>query len=210
MNRQTIRAHNEDLLFWERKLWNTGFQFIAGIDEAGRGPLAGPVVAAAVVFSPEPCIPGVNDSKRIVPSVRQELALAIEKQALGIGVGIVTEKEIDLINIRQASLLAMRLAVENLQVLPDFVLVDGKDIPDIPIQAQPIIKGDRISFSIAAASIIAKVIRDRMMVEFHNRYPKFGFDRHKGYATRDHLRALQLFGPCSIHRCSFKLIRSMR
>lgn len=201
------RTRISKLLHWERKLWATGYQFVAGIDEAGRGPLAGPVVAAAVVFSQQPYIPGMDDSKRVSSNVRQELVLAINENALGVGVGSVDEKEIDRTNIRQASLVAMRLAAESLPIIPDFALVDGRDIPELDLEARALIKGDRISFSIAAASIIAKVTRDQMMVEYHKIYPNYGFDRNKGYPTPEHLRALKLHGPCPIHRRSFRPIR---
>jgi ribonuclease HII len=202
----TEQTRIEKLLLWERKLWNAGYRFIAGIDEAGRGPLAGPVVAAAVVFSPEPYISQVDDSKRISPKLRYELAQVIKKTALAIGVGIVGEKEIDRINIREASLLAMRLAVEDLSLIPDYALVDGRDTPALGTRTTVLIKGDRISFSIAAASIIAKVTRDQEMIAYHRNYPDYGFDRHKGYATRYHLQALQRHGPCPIHRSSFRPI----
>jgi ribonuclease HII len=201
------RTRIEKLLLWERRLWSAGYCLVVGIDEAGRGPLAGPVVAAAVVFSPEPYIPNINDSKRISPKVRHELTLAIKKKALGVGIGVVDEKQIDRINIRQASLLAMQRAVQNLPLIPDYALVDGRDIPVLTSQARTLIKGDRVSFSIAAASIIAKVTRDQMMVDYHQIYPDYGFDRHKGYPTQRHLQAIQCHGTCPIHRCSFRPIR---
>jgi ribonuclease HII len=197
----------EQLLLWERRLWSAGYCLVAGIDEAGRGPLAGPVVAAAVVFFPEPYIPNINDSKRISSKVRNQLALVIKKKALAVGIGIVNEKQIDRINIRQASLLAMQRAVQNLPLIPDYALVDGRDIPVLTSQARALIKGDRVCFSVAAASIIAKVTRDQMMVKYHKIYPEYGFDRHKGYPTPRHLQAIQRYGPCPIHRRSFRPIR---
>lgn len=195
------------LLHWERELRDAGYHFIAGVDEAGRGPLAGPVVAAAVIFLQHPFIPKIDDSKKLSVKVRQQLAPMIKDHALGIGIGVVRENKIDRLNIRQASLLAMRLAVEDLPLIPDFVLVDGRDIPDLQSPAQALIKGDQTSFSIAAASIIAKVTRDQMLVEYHEIYPDYGFDRHKGYPTQTHLQALKRYGPCPIHRRSFRPIR---
>jgi len=201
------RSRIKKLLYWERQLWEAGYLFVAGVDEAGRGPLAGPVVAAAVVFPKEPFIAGITDSKKISAKVREQLASVIKVEALGIGIGIVDEREIDRSNIRQATLFAMQAALDDLPVVPDFVLIDGRDTLPSTRPSRALIKGDRISFSIAAASIIAKVTRDRLMVDYHEEYPKYGFLRNKGYPTREHLQALRRYGPCPIHRRSFRPIR---
>ena len=199
----------------ERRLWHHGVGAVAGVDEAGIGPLAGPVVAAAVMFPaqrlasahdiPAAWPQGVRDSKTLSATARQRLDLAIRQVAQAIGVGLVEVKEIDRLNIYQAGLKAMRLAVERLSVPPQRVLVDGRHIPllDCPQTAFP--KGDRDIFSIAAASIIAKVYRDRLMTELDSRYPHYGFARHKGYGTASHRAALREFGPCPVHRRSFRL-----
>ncbi|RKY05698.1 ribonuclease HII [Candidatus Poribacteria bacterium] len=192
-------------LSFEFSLRRRGYELIAGVDEAGRGPLAGPVVAAAVLFPPDVFIPGVCDSKRLSPERREELFEEIQGKAISIGIGIVDSHEIDRINILNASLKAMRMAVECLHPRPQIVLVDGPYTPQIDVECLPICKGDRTCFSIAAASIVAKVIRDRMMIDFHRLYPQYGFDRHKGYPTPQHYRALAEFGPCPIHRRSFNL-----
>ena len=180
-----------------------GYRHIAGLDEAGRGPLAGPVVAAAVLLPRRCLLPGLNDSKQIVESDRARLFAEIVRRATGVGIGAATEAEIDRLNILQASLLAMRRALMALPVQPDFLLLDAVTLSGLSIPQRPIIKGDGLSFSIAAASIVAKVTRDRLMVEYHRWYPQYNFAEHKGYGTPEHLRLLREHGPCAIHRRSF-------
>jgi ribonuclease HII len=187
----------------ERKLWLRGIKDIAGVDEAGRGPLAGPVVAAAVIFPKEFTINGVNDSKKLSAAKREELYALISKHAVSVGVGIVDHEIIDHINILQATFMAMRNALENLVVKPEFVIVDGNSFKHEMLSIQNVIDGDAKSFTIAAASIIAKVTRDRLMCELDLRYPQYGFARHKGYGTRQHIDAIRTYGLCEIHRKSF-------
>lgn len=177
---------------------------IAGIDEAGRGPLAGPVVAAAVVLSREDCIPGLNDSKLLSELARERLFAMVQARAVDVAVCIVEPKVIDKINILEATRVAMAQAVRRLKPSPDYLLIDGPISLDLDIAQKGIIKGDRKSLSIAAASIVAKVTRDRIMKELHELYPVYGFDRHKGYGTEAHRRALMEYGPCPAHRLSFK------
>lgn len=193
------------ILKYESRLWRQGCDLVAGVDEAGRGPLAGPVVAAAVILPKALYIPEVYDSKSLSPSKREILFERICEVAISIGIGVVDNHEIDRINILQASLKAMKMAVENLSPQPDFVLVDGIHLPDLPIRCMAIKKGDRLSLSIASASIIAKVTRDRMMVDFDRIYPQYGFAKNKGYPTPQHYKALSEHGPCPIHRRSFRL-----
>ncbi len=178
-------------------------QYICGIDEAGRGPVAGPVVAGAVVLSKDCRILYVNDSKKLSEKKREELYDVIMEKALSVGVGIVSHERIDEINILQATYEAMRMAIGSLTVVPDVLLNDAVTIPGIDIPQVPIIKGDAKSLTIGAASIIAKVTRDRIMVEYDSVYPGYGFARHKGYETAVHAQALRELGPCPIHRRSF-------
>jgi ribonuclease HII len=179
---------------------------IAGVDEAGRGPLAGPVVAAAVIL-PDKCeLPGLNDSKKLSVSRRNTLYRLIQRRARAIGVGIIEAGEIDRINIRQASFAAMRQALQQLKITPAHVLVDGFSIPGGPASQTGIIGGDQKSAHIAAASIIAKVTRDAMMIAFDREFPQYGFSRHKGYGTAEHLDALERLGPCPIHRFTFSRV----
>ncbi len=192
---------------YEQVLSESGFVRIAGVDEAGRGPLAGPVVAAAVIL-PFPCpIEGIDDSKRLSPARRALLYEKIHRHALACAAGICTVETIDAINILQAARRAMRQAVLGLSLSPDFVLVDAITIPEIPCPQRGIIHGDRLSLSIAAASIIAKVTRDRMLEELDREYPQYGFAVHKGYATREHLAAITRHGVCPAHRRSFAPVR---
>lgn len=180
---------------------------VCGIDEAGRGPLAGPVVAAAVILTPARIPEGLNDSKALSPKQRELLLNAIEKNAL-IGIGISEPEEIDRLNILHASLAAMRRAVLALPRLPDMALIDGNKLPpDMPCKAKTIVKGDSRSLSIAAASIVAKVTRDRLMIEAEARYPGYGLMRHKGYPTKAHMEAIKSLGASPIHRHSFKPVR---
>ena len=190
----------------ERLLWMQGIGSIAGVDEAGRGPLAGPVVAASVIFPRDVLIEGVNDSKKISEKQREKLYDVIRAQALAVGVGIVGHEVIDRINILQATILAMRKAIEEMKGKPDFVIVDGNSFRHETLRFQNVIGGDAKSFTIAAASIIAKVTRDRMMREFDHQYPNYGFAQHKGYGTQRHLDAIREFGLCEIHRKTFHSI----
>jgi ribonuclease HII len=193
------------LLAYERSLWDRGVQFIAGIDEAGRGPLAGPVVAAAVIFNADVRISGINDSKKLTSGQRERLYHAIRQEAVEVATGIVHEREIDRINILQATYKAMRMAVGSLSIRPGHLLIDGGPLPEKFYPQTPIVQGDRKCYSVAAASIIAKVTRDRMMIEYDEMFPQYGFAKHKGYGTKAHFDALRIHGPCAIHRKSFHL-----
>jgi len=190
----------------EEQRWAAGDSVVAGVDEAGRGPLAGPVVAAAVVLPRELSITGIDDSKRLSAARREELLELIERDAVGIGVGVVSQSVIDEINILRATHRAMREALGGLPVAPDHVLMDGDPVPELGFEQTAINQGDRKSTAIAAASIVAKVTRDRMLVEFDEKYPGYGFARHKGYGTREHISALMRLGPCEIHRRSFHIV----
>jgi len=197
---------NPDVFSYERAVWQQGLNYVAGVDEAGRGPLAGPVVAAAVIFLDDSGIDGVKDSKLMTPLQREKLYDEIIGEALCVGVGQASPVEIDRLNILQASLLAMRRAVEDLVITPEHVLIDGnQSVPHLCCPQQTIVKGDQHCFSISAASIIAKVTRDRMMIDYHQLYPHYGFDKHKGYPSKSHRRAIQEYGFCEIHRKSFKV-----
>lgn len=182
---------------------------LAGVDEAGRGPLAGPVVAAAVILPEGLRIEGVRDSKKVPERLRERLFLEISAKASAVGVGIVEAGEIDRINILVATKLAMRKAISALAVTPNLILIDALTLPDVPVRQVPIIKGDARSASIAAASIIAKVTRDRLMLDYHKAYPEYGFDRHKGYGTGSHIARINEFGPCPIHRMTFRKVISV-
>lgn len=187
----------------EDELRERGCSLIAGVDEAGRGPLAGPVVAAAVIFDQPVQLPWLNDSKKLSPSKRDALAWQIKKQSLAWAVGVSTVSEILRLNIYQASLVAMRRAVNALEISPQHLLVDGFSIPELDIPQTALVGGDGRSASIAAASIVAKTTRDRLMEVCHYLYPRYGFDRHKGYGTPGHLEALKQYGPCPLHRTGF-------
>ncbi len=193
-----------DLLHHEKLLWRQGIDWIAGVDEAGRGPLAGPVVAAAVIFRrQQPLMAGINDSKKLSARQREAAVDEIRAKAVSIGVGIVPETEIDRVNILQATYLAMLEAVAELDRRPDHLLIDGRGKPETFVPVTTLIKGDSLSMSIAAASIIAKVTRDRLMVQYHEQYPQYRFDKHKGYPTAMHIDAIRRWGWCPIHRRSF-------
>ena len=195
------------LLRRERELWQDGRERVAGVDEAGMGPLAGPVVAAAVYFAPGAGILGVNDSKRLTPAARSDLAAAIRERATAWSVAQVEPDEIDRMNIYRAGLLAMRRAVLGLAPAPDYVLVDGRtEIPGLLSTQEKRIGGDRSCFAIAAASILAKTARDEMMLRYHEQFPEYGFAEHKGYATASHRAAIVRLGPSPIHRRSFVLL----
>jgi ribonuclease HII len=189
---------------FEKEIRTEGFKLVAGLDEAGRGPLAGPVVAAAVVLSPRVRLPGVDDSKRLSAKQREESFALLNRKASAIGVGIVEAEEIDQLNIHRASLKAMEKAVAALPCFPDFLLIDGLFTLNLPLPQKAIIKGDQICLSIAAASIVAKVIRDRMMIAYHQEYPEYNFARHKGYGTKEHLQAIEKYGRCPLHRRTFR------
>jgi ribonuclease HII len=193
--------------FFERMFYGRGYQKIAGLDEVGRGPLAGPVVAAAVILPRQGIGQELFDSKKIPPKKRDGLYEAIRAEALGVGLGIVGQEEIDQINILEASLKAMVLAVESLPIPPDFLLIDGSHGLNLLIPQKPIRKGDQLSNSIAAASIVAKVTRDRMMLEYHERYPEYNFAEHKGYGTKAHRMAIAKFGICELHRKTFRGVK---
>jgi ribonuclease HII len=196
----------------ENAVWQNGYRYIAGIDEVGRGPLAGPVVAAAVILPGEfeaDWKPLVNDSKQVTPSVREELFPYITGIAISIGVGQSDVKTIDRKGIAKATRLAMKKAVDQLSPPPDFLLVDYLHLPEIRLPQKGITHGDCLSFSIACASIIAKVTRDHLMVELDKTYPGYKFAQHKGYGTPEHLECLRRFGPSPVHRCSFQPVRDM-
>jgi ribonuclease HII len=193
----------ERMLRYERELWAKGLRTIAGVDEAGRGPLAGPVVAAAVIVEPGFYIPGVDDSKKLTPATRNALFEDIMRGSVSVGVGIVDHETIDRVNILNATLEAMGIAVASLKKRPEFLLIDGNRFRGGGIPFSTIVDGDALCFSVAAASIIAKVTRDRIMVEYDTEYPQYGFARHKGYGTRQHRSAILEHGVCPIHRKSF-------
>lgn len=193
----------DKMLEYERKLYNEGYEYICGIDEAGRGPLCGPVVAAAVILKKDDHIEGVNDSKKLSEKKREMLFEIIKERAVAYSVGIVDEKTIDEINILEATRLAMKKAVEGLKVKAEYALVDAEKKVPISIPYTPIIKGDQLSESIAAASIIAKVTRDHMVLELDGKYPEYNFKKNKGYGTREHTDAIIKYGLCDAHRRSF-------
>ena len=196
-----------DTWVFEKTLSTEGYNAIAGVDEAGRGPLAGPVVSAAVILPFDFDDQGVTDSKKLTLRQRESLYIRIYRQARAVSIGIVDAAEIDRINILQASLLSMAMAVASLRPQPDYVIIDGKFGIPSPIAQQSIVKGDNHSVSIAAASIVAKVSRDHLMQRYHEDFPEFGFDRHKGYPTKAHKAAIAAHGPCWIHRRSYKGVR---
>jgi len=193
--------------YFERMYYGQGYQRIAGVDEVGRGPLAGPVVAAAVILPKDGIGEELFDSKKISWKKREELYESIFLKALSVGIGVVGQEEIDLLNIFQATLKAMALAVQNLSTPPDFLLIDGPQGLRLPLPQKPIRKGDQLSNSIAAASIVAKVTRDRMMLEWHQKYPQYNFAKHKGYGTKEHRMAIERFGLCEIHRKTFRGVK---
>lgn len=201
---QKEAARLQTLLKYETEAFQRGHARVAGVDEAGRGPLAGPVVAAAVILSPDALPAGVNDSKKLTPEKREELFPLIQQKARAFGIGQASVAEIDTLNIYQAARLAMERAIEALDPAPDFLLTDAMPLPKFKaIPQKPLVHGDALSLSIAAASILAKVTRDRMMGQMQERYPQYGFENHKGYGTEEHLAALGSHGPCPEHRLSF-------
>ena len=197
------------MLFYEKQAMSDGYKVIAGVDEAGRGPLAGPVVSAAVVLPETFNAPGIDDSKKLSEKKRETLFPLIQAQAIAFGIGMADHEEIDRINILQASLLSMKRAVDALHFAPDYLLIDGKFTIDSTIAQRPVIKGDALSLSIAAASIMAKVTRDRIMAELDAQYPQYGLKRHKGYPTKAHKEAILAHGPCPVHRRSFKGVKDI-
>ena len=188
---------------YENQAREQGIVLVAGMDEAGRGPLAGPVVAAAVILDPENPVYGVDDSKKLSPKKRAALKAEIEEKAISVGIGIVDVDTIDTINILEATKLAMKKAVAALDPQPQQLLIDAVQLKDLPIPQQPIIKGDALSVSIAAASIIAKETRDEMLKAYDELYPEYGFASHKGYGTKQHMDAIRTYGPLPIHRKTF-------
>ncbi len=192
-------------LHFENELWESGKNFVAGIDEAGRGPLAGPVVAAAVIFPQGYFFEGVNDSKKLNEKKRTELFDIIKTNSLSVGVGIIGQDVVDEVNILKATFMAMHRAIESLNPVPHHLLIDGPHFAEASIPSTKIIGGDAKSFTIAAASIIAKVTRDKLMMEYDTLYPQYGFAKHKGYGTKEHLDAIRKYGTCKIHRRSFKI-----
>ena len=203
------RLRLDAMRHFERVLWKSGIRDIAGVDEAGVAPLAGPVVAAAVVFAPDTEIAGINDSKQLDAPTREALAIEIRAKASGVAVGLGSVEDIDRINIYHAALLAMQRAVEGLPRKPQHVLVDARTVPNIDMPQNAFNKGDGLNFSIAAASIIAKTTRDAMMVELDREFPGYGFASHKGYPTAEHREAFMKLGPCKWHRMSFPVIHEM-
>lgn len=191
----------------ERGLWQNGVQLVCGVDEVGRGPLAGPVVAAAVILPEHVELKGVRDSKALTPHKREELYPQILESCISFGIGQVDPMVIDEVNILQATFIAMRRALNKLKVVPQHILVDGCLIPQLPLLQTPIKGGDRKSLSIASASILAKVFRDRLMECYDLRYPQYKFAKNKGYGTREHVEAIFKYGPCEIHRKSFRPLR---
>ena len=191
-----------EITMWEIED-SLGMHLICGVDEAGRGPLAGPVCAAAVILPEHLQIPGLNDSKKLTDKKRRELFPIIQEQAVAWGIGLASETEIDEINILQATFLAMRRALEQLNARPEIALIDGNRETDFGLPVKTVVKGDSLSANIAAASVLAKVTRDNIMVEMAEQYPEYGFEIHKGYGTKAHYEALRTYGPCPIHRKTF-------
>ena len=192
-----------NLYRYEEELYDNGYKNVCGIDEAGRGPLAGPVVVAACIMPPFLRIDGINDSKQLSEKKREELYKIIVKEALAYSIVFINEKDIDNLNILNATKKGMLKCLEDIKVKPDYVLIDAVELPELKIESKAIIHGDALSASIAAASILAKVSRDHYMEAMDKKYPNYGFARHKGYGTKAHLDALEKYGPCAIHRKTF-------
>ncbi len=201
------QARIQLLLVEEKKLWNKGFLLLAGIDEAGRGPLAGPVVAAACILPAVFDLPGLNDSKMLTESKREKLYTQIQDQAIDYALGSAEPAEIDALNILQATKLAMKRAIEGLTVRPHYLMIDAVELPTVNLPQLPLVGGDRLSATIAAASILAKVTRDRLMVELDILYPEYTFSKNKGYGTSEHMKVLRRLGPCPLHRRSFAPVK---
>ena len=194
---------------YDESLRKKGFLRIAGIDEAGRGTLAGPVVAAAVVLKKGLKIDGLRDSKQVPAKEREILFHKIQSSSVDIGIGVVGNEEIDRLNILVATKLSMRLAVEKLSAPPDILIIDALSLPSVPIRQLSPIKGESVSASVAAASIIAKFTRDTIMLDYHRQYPDYNFEKHKGYSTKEHIEMIRLHGPCPIHRKTFHRVMSL-
>ena len=191
----------------ENSVYEEGFEIICGVDEAGRGPLAGPVCAAAVILPKGLEIPGLTDSKKLTDKKRRELFPVIKELAVAYGIGLASHEEIDEINILQATYLAMERALAQLSVKPDIALIDGNRAKDFGLPVRTVVKGDSLSMNIAAASILAKVARDRYITEMGEKYPEYNFQKHKGYGTKEHLEAIAKYGPSPIHRLTFKGVK---
>lgn len=212
--RRYERAKKEDarllaLYSLEREAWGEGRELVAGVDEAGRGPLAGPVSVAAVILPHELKLPHLNDSKKLSAKVREELFLEIKEKAMAVGTALIDAETIDRVNIYQATINGMYDAIFSLRPEPQEVLIDAVPLAALPMPSRSIVRGDALSASIAAASIIAKVTRDHLMDEYDKKYPEYGFAHHKGYGTAEHIEALKKYGPCPIHRRSFEPVRSL-
>jgi ribonuclease HII len=206
MYRKTLEE--QDWLIREKNLWNSGLSYVAGVDEAGRGCLAGPVVAAAVILPPHTDIEGIYDSKLMTPKAREQAYVNIIDQCHCVSIGASSNRDIDRTNILMATMLAMKRALNRMKIRPEYILIDGNKCPDnLPAQSEAIIGGDRTSRSIAAASIIAKVTRDRLMVNLSRFYQRYGFDKHKGYGTAQHIAAIKSYGATPHHRLSFRPIK---
>ncbi len=189
---------------FEKAALNSGFNAVCGVDEAGRGPLAGPVCAAAVILAPDTVIEGLDDSKKLSEKKRERLFDVITEKAISFSVAFGTLEEIESLNILEATFLAMNRAIDGLSVKPDFALIDGNRAPkNIKIPCETVIKGDSKSMSVAAASVLAKVTRDRLMLKYDAEYPQYDFKKHKGYGTKEHIEFIKKYGPCEIHRLSF-------
>ncbi len=201
------RARLLHMYSYERQVWAMGYKLVAGLDEVGRGPLAGPVVAAAVILPGEVMLPGLEDVRRLTARRRQEVYEEIREKALAIGIGMVQPDGIDEAHVTMATYRAMVKAVQDLAVAPDYLLVDGVHLPDVTQPQAPIVNGDGQSCSIAAASVVAKVARDAYMIEVDKIYPQYGFASHKGYGTQEHREALERYGPCPLHRRSGGAVR---
>lgn len=204
-----MKKENIDLLSYEKELYKKGYNLICGTDEAGRGPLVGPVVAAAVILPKNYQLPGLNDSKQLSEKKREEYFPIIKNEAISYGIGIVDAKTIDEINIYAASRLAMQKAIENMNVTPDFVLTDAMPMKDYELPVMPIVHGDALSINIAAASVLAKVTRDHIMLELDQKYPEYEFKKHKGYPTKRHLELLKIYGPTKDYRFTYKPVRDL-
>lgn len=190
-------------LEFEQKAMDNGYKAVCGVDEAGRGPLSGPVCAAAVILPENTVIEGVNDSKKLTEKKRELLFDVIKASALSYSIAYASVAEIEELNILNATMLAMKRAVESLEIKPDFAMIDGNRVPQLSIDSEPIVKGDAKSMSIACASILAKVSRDRLLYDYAKQYPQYGFDKHKGYGTKLHIEMIKEYGPCPYHRMSF-------
>ncbi len=207
MNQQGIMPskNRDDIFLYDRNI-RLKYPLIAGIDEAGRGPLAGPVVAAAVILPSDLIIKGLRDSKETTERLRKRIFWEIVLRAIDIGVGIVDVEMIDRVNILNSTRIAMEMAVNDLNIKPDLLLIDAVRLPSLDMKQKSIVKGETVSASIASASIVAKVVRDEIMIDYHEKYPQFNFKRHKGYSTKEHIELLRLYGPSPIHRKSFRKV----